>query len=131
MNANTKIVQDCYAAFGRGDVPFIQGQCTENVDWNGSDSPEISYRGRFQGRNEMVQFFVRLAGALDVKAFEPKTYLADGNEVMTTGTWTCSARNTGKTFTAAWAMRFVFDNGRIAWFRAYPDTAVEAAALRK
>jgi ketosteroid isomerase-like protein len=131
MDANTKLVQDCYAAFGRGDVPFILAQCADTVDWQGSDAPEIPYHGRYRGKDGALQFFQRIGGALDVKAFEPKTFLSSGDEVFATGSWTCTARGTGKVFTAAWAMRFVVKNGKLTFFRSYEDTAITAAALRK
>ena len=131
MNANIKTVQDTYEAFGRGDIPFILSCCTDDVDWQGSDSPEIPYSGKYRGKAGATQFFQRIADAFDVKAFQPKSFVASGNEVMTTGSWTCTAKSTGKTFTAEWAMRFVFDrDGKATMFRSYDDTAFVTTALR-
>jgi|SRR5579871_1960580 len=132
MDTNIKTVRDCYEAFGRGDVPFILGQCAASVEWQSSDSPEIPYSGRYHGLEGVAQFFQRIGATLEVKTFQPRTFLASGNEVMTTGAWSGSARSTGKPFTAEWAMRFVFDgNGKVTFFRPYEDTAAIAAALRR
>ena len=131
MDANIKLVQDCYAAFGRGDVPFILAQCAEDVDWQSSDAPEIPYHGKFRGRDGVMKFFQGIAGALEVKAFEPKTYTASGDEVFAIGSWTCVARNTGRQFTTRWLMHFVVKKGKLTYFRPYEDTAIVAAALRK
>src|SRR5690242_12519138 len=109
MDANIKTVRDTYEAFGRGDVPFILGACAEDVDWQSTAASEIPYSGKFRGKAGAAEFFQKIAAALDVKAFEPRTFIASGNEVMTTGSWTATARSTGKSFTAEWAMRFVFD----------------------
>lgn len=132
MDANIKTVRDCYDAFGRGDIPFILGWCADDIDWQGSDSTEIPYSGRYRGRAEATRFFEKIAASFDVTAFQPKTFMASGNEVMTTGSWSCVAKSTGKSFTAAWAMRFVFDgNGKLSHFRSYDDTAIVTAALRR
>jgi len=132
MDANIKTVRDCYEAFGRGDIPFIVGWCTANVDWQSSDSPEIPYSGRYRGPEGVAQFFQKIGATLEVKTFQPNSFLASGNEVMTTGAWSGTARSTGKPFAAEWAMRFVFDgNGKLVLFRPYEDTAAIAAALRR
>jgi hypothetical protein len=132
MDTNIKTVRDCYEAFGRGDIPFILGWCAADVDWQSSDSPEIPYSGRYRGHEGAAQFFQKIGATLDVKTFEPSTFLASGNEVISTGAWSGTARSTGKTFKAEWAMRFVFDrSGKISLFRPYEDTAAIAAALRR
>jgi uncharacterized protein len=132
MDANIKTIRDCYEAFARGDIPFILGCCAADVDWQSSDSPEIPYSGRYRGPAGAAQFFQKIAAALDIKAFQPSTFMASGNEVMTTGSWSGIAKSTGKTFMAQWAMRFVFDrNGKVTLFRPYEDTAQIAAALRR
>ena len=132
MDANIQTVRDCYEAFGRGDIPFILSCCADDIDWQSSDSPEIPYAGRYRGSAGVAEFFHKIVAALEVKSFQPSTFIASGNEVMTTGSWSGIARATGKAFTAAWAMRFVFDrNGKVAWFRPYEDTAQIAAALRR
>ena len=56
--------------------------------------------------------------------------LQSGDEVMTTGAWSCVARATGKPFTAQWAMRFRFTGDKVSFAHVYEDTAVTAAALR-
>jgi hypothetical protein len=131
MDANIKTVRDCYDAFGRGDIPFILGMCADDIDWQGSDAAEVPYSGRYRGPAGASQFFQKIGAALDVKAFQPKTFIASGNEVMTTGSWSCTAKSTGKSFTAEWAMRFVFgQDGKVTAFRSYDDTAIVTAALR-
>lgn len=49
---------------------------------------------------------------------------------MTTGSWSCVARATGKPFRAQWAMRFRILDGKVFYAHVYEDTTVTAAALR-
>jgi ketosteroid isomerase-like protein len=76
------------------------------------------------------RFFANVDGAVEVKGFEPKTYLSSGDEVMTTGRWSAVARATARPFTSQWAMRFLVRDGRVTYAHVYEDTAVIAAALR-
>jgi uncharacterized protein len=130
MDSNSRIIEDLYAAFVRGDVPFILERITDDVRFENSDSPEIPHSGVYTGKDAVTRFFNDLGGALDVTSFDPATYLASGDEVMTTGAWSCVARATGKAFTAQWAMRFLLRDGKVCFARVYEDTAVTAAALR-
>src|SRR5947207_12741818 len=106
MDANSKLIESCYAAFGRGDIPFILGILTDDVDWRGPTSPEIPYHGDYRGKSGAGQFFERIGTSMTVTGFTPTTYLSAGDEVMTTGNWTGIATSTGKTFSTDWAMRF-------------------------
>jgi uncharacterized protein len=131
MDANTKLIQDLYAAFGRGDIPYILERFASDIELNGPDAPDLPYRGAYLGRKGAQQYFERIAGALEVTAFEPKTYVASGDEVMAAGSWSGKARATGKSFRTPWAMHFVVKDGQVTYGRVYEDSGVTAAALRK
>ncbi len=130
MDADSKLIQDLYAAFARGDVPFILDRLTDDVRFENSDSPELPHGGAYTGKDGIARFFANIGGAFEVTAFEPKSYLSAGGEVMATGSWSCVARATGKPFTSQWAMRFLVRDGKVSFGHVYEDTAVAAAALR-
>jgi ketosteroid isomerase-like protein len=131
MDSDSKLIADLYAAFARGDVPFILERLTADVRFDNSDSPEMPYRGSYKGKDGVAKFFGDIGGAVEVKSFEPKTYLSSGGEVMTTGVWSCVARATGKPFTSQWAMRFMVRDGKVSYAHVYEDTAVTVAAMRQ
>jgi ketosteroid isomerase-like protein len=130
MDANSKVVEDLYAAFAKGDIPFILERLSMDVQFDNSDSAEMPWGGTYRGKDGVGKFFANIGGAVDVKSFEPKTYLSSGDEVMTTGVWSGVARKTGKPFKSQWAMRFIVKNGKVTYAHVYEDTAVTAAALR-
>ena len=84
--------------------------------------PEIPHSGVYTGKDAVTRFFGDLGGALDVTSFDPATYLASGDEVMTTGAWSCVARSTCKAFTAQWAMRFLLRDGKVCFAHVYKDS---------
>jgi uncharacterized protein len=130
MDENSKLIADLYAAFARGDIPFILERLADDVQFEHSDSPEVPYGGSYNGKDAVQSFFGKIDGAVEVKSFEPKTYLASGDEVMTTGVWSAVARATGRAFTSQWAMRFLVRDGKVTYSHVFEDTAVTAAALR-
>jgi ketosteroid isomerase-like protein len=129
-NENAKLIESLYAAFGRGDMRFILDHFAADIELNGPDAPELPYRGAYHGREGAQQYFERLLGALEITAFEPKNYVASGDDVMTTGLQSGKTRATGKSFRTPWAMHFVVKNGQVAYARVYEDSGVTAAALR-
>ena len=51
---NLQLVQELYAAFGRGDVPAILEQLTDDVVWYDPCPPEVPHAGRYGGRDGKV-----------------------------------------------------------------------------
>ena len=130
MDENSKLIADLYAAFARGDIAFILDRLSAEVRFAHSDSPEMPYGGTYEGKGGVEKFFTAIDGAVEVKGFEPKSYLSSGDEVMTTGVWSGLSRATGKSFTTQWAMRFFVKDGQVSYAHIFEDTAVTAAALR-
>jgi ketosteroid isomerase-like protein len=131
MQDNAKIVADMYSAFGRGDIAFILGCVGSEVDWNHSKSPEIPYGGHYASRADVQKFFDKIAAAITVRSFEPRSYTTAGDAVFATGSWSGTSKATGKTFETDWLMHWIFKNGKVSYLRVYEDTAITAAALRR
>ena len=43
---NTRVVQDAYAAFGRGDIPALLGYFTDDIQWQPSSARRRMCRSR-------------------------------------------------------------------------------------
>ncbi|MFO1186787.1 MAG: nuclear transport factor 2 family protein [Alphaproteobacteria bacterium] len=85
MNDNAKLIAEVYAAFGRGDIPAILAKIADNAEWNGPANKELPYAGSYKGSSGAAKFFDKIASHLRVTAWEPKSDLASGDEVMTMG----------------------------------------------
>jgi ketosteroid isomerase-like protein len=128
---NTRTVQEVYAAFGRGDVPFILSALADKVDWTLHGPPAlIPWAKTHRTRDEVAEFFATLGKTLEFQAFEPREYVAQGDKVVALGYYRARAKATGRTFEQHWAMEWTLQSGKIVAYRAYDDTAVMAAALR-
>ena len=128
MPTNVEIVQACFAAFQRGDVPAILNLCDENVEWIEPGLPGIPYGGRGKGRNSATEFFRAMGDTTDVLNFAPQTYLANGDRVVVLGTEDLRAKATGKSAHTEWALDFTVQNGKVTRWQAYFDTAAVQAA---
>ena len=117
---NVKLVQDLYAAFGRGDIPTILKALSSDVQWFNSGSSGIPYAGKRQGVDQVAQFFQALSDNVMVKQFEPKEYVAQNDRVIALGNWRGREQ-------VVWTVK----NGKVTSFRSYEDTAAMVDAFRK
>ena len=128
---NVKLVQDLYAAFGRGDIPTILKALSSDVQWFNSGSSGIPYAGKRQGVDQVAQFFQALSDNVMVKQFEPTEYVAQKDRVIALGNWRGQSKSTGRAFDSDWAMVWTVKNGKVTSFRGYEDTAAMVDAFRK
>lgn len=124
LTNNTATVAAIYEAFGRGDIPFILSQLSDNCHWVGSGKGSSRQGGTYKGKG-VVEFFNRLLGEVEFVSFNPVSIdNAGNNTVVAFGNMDCKARATGKPYSSDWAMRWVFDEeGRVIEYENYHDTA--------
>ena len=127
--ANVQKVQEIYAAFGKGDIKTITSSLAEDVDWQTIGPPVFPHAGPHHGPKEVEQFFGKIMSTFDVKKFEPREFIAEGDKVVVLGSIGGNIKPTGKSYEAEWAMVWSFRNGKVVKWREYIDTAKLAAAL--
>ena len=132
---NLATVQAVYAAFGRGDVPAILQQLTDDVDWGPALDPAVDATGvpflaRLQGRQQVPRFFQGIQ-TMDYESFEPRRFFASGNEVAVRVVQSLRVKSTGKRLLLEDMHHFTFDpGGRISRWRTFLDTAGVLQAFR-
>ena len=129
--SNIDAVQEIYAAFGRGDLPAILERLSPEVDWRevGRESDFPAFR-HCKGHEEVVSFFQQVAGTADFTAFEVESICASGDKVFVEGSNERVMKATGKTAASPWLHIFTFEDGKVARFVDYIDTAAVAEAYR-
>ena len=70
---NTKVVQDAYAAFGRGDVEGILDRLDDDVVWRGvyGAGAHVPTAGERRGKAQVGEFFKQVAQNVSFSRFEP------------------------------------------------------------
>jgi uncharacterized protein len=128
-NANIKIVQDAYAAFGRQDIESLLAMLTPDVSWGmvGREQ-DVPMAGIRQGRAGAAEFFRLLKETQDVTSFEPRKFMAAEDKVFCWGhvTWImCRSRIVGEN---DFLHVFTIRDGKICSFRGHQDTGLLAEA---
>jgi len=124
---NKQIVKDLFAAFGRGEVAALRALLAEDVIWH-LPGAAPHYSGTYEGSGRVEDFFQNLYTNLEVDAFEPREFLAEGNCVLVIGWSRGRVKSTGRMFDDRWVMSFSVRDGKIANFEEYADTQALAAA---
>ena len=129
---NVQLVQRAYDAFSKADIKGVLKTLADNVDWFVPGPPEIiPFAGRRHGAQEVAEFFSALAATQTAERFEPSDFIASEDKVVVLGVQRWRVNATGVTYEDEWAHVFTIENGRIAKFKEYHDTAAEAAAHRR
>jgi ketosteroid isomerase-like protein len=128
-NSNPKVVQNAYAAFGRGDVDGILGLLADNVEWQSFGPAELPMTGLRRGKPEVGRFFKQVGETWNFERFEPREFIVQGDLVVALGYYSGTAKGPGRKFAAEFAHAFTVQGGKITRFREYTDTANLAAAL--
>ena len=125
------VVQDVYGAFGRGDIPAILRQLSDDVVWavegREGDYPTFGTR---RGPSGALAFFIALGETEDITAFEPKSFHPSGDTVLVQGRIGLTLKKNGRALDYAWAHIFTVRDGKVAGFREFYDTAQVVEAHR-
>ncbi|MBI2885234.1 MAG: nuclear transport factor 2 family protein [Candidatus Omnitrophica bacterium] len=128
---NVQIVQQIYAAFGRGDIPSVLAALSDDIEWQVTGPAEVAYAGARRGRPQVLEFFTALGQTVDVERFEPQQFIAQEDTVVVLGVERLKIKATGRAAENSWVMVFTLREGRVVRFREYDDTASVAAAFRR
>ena len=124
-------MQRIYEAFGRGDIPAILSNLAEDVEWEcGVNSTNVPWLQPRRGRGQVPEFFQAL-GALDIKAFQPKTFLENANVLVVLVDLDATVKATGREVVEEDEVHiWYFDSaGKVRRFRHRIDTHQQWKAL--
>ena len=121
---NIKVVQEAYAAFGRGDVQGILDRLADEVIWKGvyGAASYVPTSGERRGKAAVATFFKQVAETVKFSQFDPKEFVATGDKVVALGHYRATT-SIGKNFEADFAMVFTLTNGKVSHFQEFTDSA--------
>ena len=126
---NTKVVQEAYAAFSRGDIQTLLSKFADDIVWTavyGAGS-HVPTAGERRGRAAVAEFFKQVAENINFSRFEPKEFIATGDTVVALGHYTATTPMK-KSFDSDFAMVFTLRNGQVTRFQEFCNsTAINAA----
>jgi ketosteroid isomerase-like protein len=122
-NQNVGIVKLAYENFGKGNIPGVIDLLSDNIAWVIPEIKNYPPSGTHTGKEEVLKFFESFGGLLDAVSFEPKNFYSDGNTVIVTGFYEFKVKSNGKSISSDWVEIFTIENGKIAKYEEYTDTA--------
>lgn len=130
-NDNISIVQNLYAAFGRGDIPALIAGLSADVDWtvNGSSSLYPTM-GNWKGQKKVEEFFRLVGETEEFSEFTPQSFHGADDKVFVLGHYTLKVRKTGRTVSSRWCHVFTLRDGKCCGFQEFNDSAQFVDAYR-
>ncbi len=127
---NTKIMQQAYDAFSKGDIPAVFNFIAEDAEYTSvGPSGVIPWAGTYNGHEQIGQFFTRLGEALDFQLFSAQEFIAQGDKLAVVLHGRYKVRSNGKVFETNPQHIVTFRDGKIVRLIALDDTATIAAML--
>jgi len=129
---NIQIIQQIYAAFGRGDVPGIMEHIAEDLRRFSvaSELQVAPWHMQITKKADVPSFFKALAETCEFTRFEPHDFAAAGDVVYCSVRFDVTLKTTGRKLQIDDEMhRFTLRNGRVVEWRGAEDTALIADAL--
>ena len=128
-NSPLAVVQEAYAAFGRGDIPALLALLAGNVSWEVAGQPgAYPTFGRRHGLDGALAFFQAVDATESFEAFTPKRFHAADDVVTVEGDCAIVLRTNGKRLAYDWVHIWTVADGRITGFREFYDTALVVEA---
>lgn len=131
LKENTRIVQESYALFSRGDVQNLLNLYADEIIFVFPGPANNPLPGNYQGKEQVLKFFSLLTEHINYEAFELREFIAAGEKVVVLGHERGTIRATNQTYEVDWAQVFTLQQGKIIRLQAFLDTATIAAAFNK
>lgn len=128
---NTELVQQAYGNFQSGDIPSVLGALSGEVEWVFPELEGVPVARSWHGREEVGQFFQTLGDTQEVRQFEPREFVAQGDKVVALGHYAWHVKATGREWESDFAHVFTVRDGEVTRFQEYTDSAALADAFQQ
>lgn len=128
---NKNAVGKMFEAFGRGDIPYILSQFSDDMVIDGRDVATIPFARLYNGKADCLNYFIGLNEAFETTAFEAFSVIGEGNLVAAFGRHAGKGRTSGKSFDSPWSMYWEFNaDGLATKWKGYLNSAKMDAAYK-
>ena len=130
MSSEIDVVKRFYDAIGRGDAAGVLATLDDKVEWTEAERFPY-YTGTWHGPDAVFNnLLVRIAADWDNFGAAPHDFIAQGDRVVSLGTYTGTFKKTGRKVAAPYAHVWTVKGGKIAKFVMYTDTALILEAVK-
>lgn len=127
--ANVALIQSLYEAFGRGDVAFIAARVAPQARWDFNvANSDVPWHQPVTGPDEVPTFIGNLMDNVEMEAFEPRHFMATGEDVIAHVKLAMTIRRNGRHVEEEQLHWWKVRDGKVAGLRHFEDTAQVVAA---
>lgn len=129
-DSNVETVKGMYESFAEGDIEAVTATWASDIELT---EPEgFVGSGTFYGPDEIIEnVFAVMANDWEGVSVVPEQFVDGGDTVVALITWSGTYTKTGKSVAFPGAHVFEFDDGKIARWRSYGDSALFNAATEE
>lgn len=121
---NAQLIQDLYAAFGRGDAAAVLGAFHPQIVWMEAENIPYADRNPYVGPQAVAEgVFGRIMTEWEGFTVSPEKILAEGDTVIALGRYRGTYRATGRPLDAQFVHAWTVQEGKVTAFQQYADTA--------
>ena len=121
---NEKVVREIYEAFGRGDVGEVLARMKEDARWDFNVGPsDVPWHEPATGPEEIQRFLGGFVGNVTLTAFEPRRFIASGDDVVVDVHLAYTVNRTGKVVDGQQLHWWSLSDRRVTRLRHFEDTA--------
>ena len=128
---NKAIVEQAYNNFKTGNIEGLLDLMSDDITWTLPEMEGVPFAGKRSGRDEVGEFFGTLGSTQDSLRFEPREMFAEGDKVISLGSYDWRVKSNNRDFGGDFAHVFTVREGKIVDFHEYMDTAACIAAHQK
>src|ERR1051325_3436559 len=126
---NKEAVKKGLELFKEGNIPGIIDMLSDNIVWKNPDNPTVPFSISVEGKTGVLDFFQKFGTFAKVSRFDIDHFVAEGDTVVSYGSYDAVAVPTGKSFTTPIIMTWKFDNtGKISQWESYVNSAAQKIA---
>jgi ketosteroid isomerase-like protein len=131
IDLNVKLIKDIYAAFGRGDVAAIAAKVAPRARWDFNvGNSDVPWHRPVTGPAEVPKFLAAFIENVQVETFEPRRFIASGEDVIVHLRLAYVVRKSGKRVEEEQLQWWTVRDGKVAGLRHFEDTAQVIGAWR-
>lgn len=129
-DSNVETIKRLYESFAEGDIEAVTATWASDIELT---EPEGFVGGRtFRGSDEIIEnVFAAMANDWEKVSVVPEQFVDGGDTVVALITWSGTYTETGKSVEFPGVHVFDFDDGKIARWRSYGDSALFNAATEE
>ena len=128
---NKAIVEQAYTNFKSGNIDALLNLFAEDISWTLPEMEGVPFAGKRTGRAGVGEFFATLGASQDSLRFEPRELIAEGDRVVSLGSYDWRVKANNHEFGGDFAHVFTIRGDKIVAFHEYMDTAACSNAYQK